>query len=189
MRLILLSFTTFLFCSFCHADTFSPAASYSICFTPAEKCARQIINAINQAKNTVAVQAYSFTSTPIAKALIRAQKRHVEVMVIIDQSQLINYSKVWRLLKTPIPIWLDNTVRIAHNKVIIIDKQIVVTGSYNFTNAAEYKNAENLLVINDTALANRYWKNWLSRKNQSVRLSLALAKKLQRQLQQTSNER
>jgi phosphatidylserine/phosphatidylglycerophosphate/cardiolipin synthase-like enzyme len=48
----------------------------------------------------------------------------------------------------------------AHNKVIIIDNRIVITGSFNFTNAAEGRNAENLLVISDVHLADRYAQNW-----------------------------
>ena len=49
---------------------------------------------------------------------------------------------------------------IAHNKVMIIDGETVVTGSFNFTRAAEGKNAENLLVIRDKNLAVRYAENW-----------------------------
>ena len=46
-----------------------------------------------------------------------------------------------------IPVWIDYRHAIAHNKIMIIDKQTLVTGSFNFTKAAEEKNAENLLVI------------------------------------------
>ncbi len=49
---------------------------------------------------------------------------------------------------------------IAHNEIMIIDGETVITGSFNFTKAAEEKNAENLLVIRDKKLAKRYFKNW-----------------------------
>ena len=55
---------------------------------------------------------------------------------------------------------IDGKHAIAHNKIIIIDGQTVITGSFNFTNQAEDHNAENLLVIRDHGLAQRYLANW-----------------------------
>jgi len=55
---------------------------------------------------------------------------------------------------------IDAKHAIAHNKVMIIDGEAVITGSFNFTKAAEESNAENLLVIRDKKLAERYIKNW-----------------------------
>jgi len=55
---------------------------------------------------------------------------------------------------------IDGVHAIAHNKVMIIDGQTVITGSFNFTTAAERQNAENLLVVRDHALAARYAENW-----------------------------
>jgi phosphatidylserine/phosphatidylglycerophosphate/cardiolipin synthase-like enzyme len=49
---------------------------------------------------------------------------------------------------------------IAHNKIMVIDGKTVLTGSFNFTKAAEDDNAENLLVIQDPALAAKYAANW-----------------------------
>jgi phosphatidylserine/phosphatidylglycerophosphate/cardiolipin synthase-like enzyme len=58
---------------------------------------------------------------------------------------------------------LENKHAIAHNKVMIIDGETVITGSFNFTKAAEGKNAENLLMIHDRKLASLYTKNWQER--------------------------
>ena len=55
---------------------------------------------------------------------------------------------------------IDAEHAIAHNKVMIIDGETVITGSFNFTKAAEENNAENLLVIHDKKLAGLYTKNW-----------------------------
>ena len=55
---------------------------------------------------------------------------------------------------------IDANHAIAHNKVIVIDGETVLTGSFNFTKAAQEKNAENLLIIRDPALAAQYTKNW-----------------------------
>ena len=55
---------------------------------------------------------------------------------------------------------IDANHAIAHNKVIVIDGETVITGSFNFTKAAQEKNAENLLIIRGQALAAQYTQNW-----------------------------
>jgi len=81
--------------------------------------------------------------------------------VILDKSQKTQkYSSATFLYNQGIPVKIDAQHAIAHNKVMIIDGETVITGSFNFTKAAEEKNAENLLVIHDKKLAERYTKNW-----------------------------
>jgi phosphatidylserine/phosphatidylglycerophosphate/cardiolipin synthase-like enzyme len=109
----------------------------------------------------VLVQAYSFTSAPIAKALVDAEKRGVKVQVILDRSQRTEkYSSADFVQHAGIPTYIDAKHAIAHNKIMIIDGKTVLTGSFNFTKAAEENNAENLLVIQDLALATKYTANW-----------------------------
>jgi phosphatidylserine/phosphatidylglycerophosphate/cardiolipin synthase-like enzyme len=130
-------------------------------FSPHGGCTEAIIGELNNAKNTILVQAYSFTSAPIAKALLNAHKRGVKVEVILDKSQRTEkYSSATFLYNSGIPTKIDAQHAIAHNKVMIIDGAAVITGSFNFTKAAEENNAENLLVIHDKKLAERYTKNW-----------------------------
>ena len=107
------------------------------------------------------VPAYSFTSAPIAKALVRAHRRGVKVQVLLDKSQKMEkYSSADFLSNTGISTKIDAAQAIAHNKVMIIDNETVITGSFNFTKAAEESNAENLLVVRDKELASRYIENW-----------------------------
>ncbi|MCY2927499.1 MAG: phospholipase D family protein, partial [Planctomycetota bacterium] len=113
------------------------------------------------AKQTVYVQAYSFTSAPIAKALVDAHKRSVKVLVILDKSQRTEkYSSADFVAHAGIPVQIDAAHAIAHNKIVIIDGETVITGSFNFTKGAEEKNAENLLVIRSKDLAAKYLENW-----------------------------
>jgi phosphatidylserine/phosphatidylglycerophosphate/cardiolipin synthase-like enzyme len=85
----------------------------------------------------------------------------VKVEVILDKSQRTDqYSSATFLFNAGIPTKIDSQHALAHNKVMIIDGETVITGSFNFTKAAEEKNAENLLVIRDKKLAERYIKNW-----------------------------
>jgi len=138
-------------------------------FSPSGGCTEAITNALGSAKKTVLVQAYSFTSAPIAKALVDAKRRGLNVQVILDKSQRTErYSSATFLLNQGVPTFIDASHAIAHNKIIVIDGVTVVTGSFNFTSAAESKNAENLLIIQDPALANRYTENWNTHRQHSV---------------------
>jgi len=139
-----------------------PSPSWSVYFSPNGGCTQAIIREIDQAKREILVQAYSFTSSPIAKALLEAHKRGVRVQVILDKSQHTEkYSSADFLANSGIPTRIDPAHAVAHNKVMIIDGETVITGSFNFTKAAEEKNAENLLVIHDKVLASKYADNWL----------------------------
>jgi len=119
-------------------------------FSPHGGCTEAIIRELDKAKSTILVQAYSFTSAPIAKALLSAHKRGVKVEVILDKSQVNQrYSSATFLYNQGIPVKIDAQHAIAHNKVMIIDGETVITGSFNFTKAAKENNAENLLVIRE----------------------------------------
>jgi phosphatidylserine/phosphatidylglycerophosphate/cardiolipin synthase-like enzyme len=101
------------------------------------------------------------TSAPIAKAIIDAKKRGVKVEAILDRSNRTDkYSAATFLKNQGCDVLIDAKHAIAHNKIMIIDGETVITGSSNFTKAAEENNAENLLVIHDKKLAERYIKNW-----------------------------
>jgi phosphatidylserine/phosphatidylglycerophosphate/cardiolipin synthase-like enzyme len=107
-----------------------------------------IVREIDNATLEILVQAYSFTSAPIAKALVNAHKRGVSVEVILDKGQRREqYTSATFLANSGIPTFIDDKHAIAHNKIIIIDGETVISGSFNFTRAAEEKNAENLLII------------------------------------------
>jgi phosphatidylserine/phosphatidylglycerophosphate/cardiolipin synthase-like enzyme len=120
-----------------------------------------VVEQLSKARSSALVQAYSFTSVPIAKALVDAKKRGVNVQVILDKSQRTEqYSEADFLRSYNIPTWIDDKHAIAHNKVMVLDGRVILTGSFNFTKAAEERNAENLLVITDAALAAKYSANW-----------------------------
>jgi phosphatidylserine/phosphatidylglycerophosphate/cardiolipin synthase-like enzyme len=141
------------------------AGELGVCFTPeygvTPSCTQEVVDALNGATKSVLVQAYSFTSAPIAKALVDAKRRGIDVKVILDRSnRTAHYSAATFLAHAGIPMWIDAQHAIAHNKVMIIDGKTVLTGSFNFTKAAEQQNAENLVNINDSTLAEKYAANW-----------------------------
>lgn len=139
------------------------ATQIDVCFTPAQQCEPKIVAAIKAATVQVLVQGYGFTDPAILSALADAQSRHVEVMILLDKSNVLASTGAKRMRAAGIPVWIDRPVAIAHNKVMIIDGVLVLTGSYNWTLAAQRRNAENILFIHDQAIAALYSANWKSR--------------------------
>lgn len=157
-----------------YTGTFSADTKYEVCFTPGSDCTSLIVGEIDKAQSSVQLQAYSFTSKPIARAISDAKKRGIDVTVILDKSQTKHnkYSSAKYLSHQQIPVYIDYQPAIAHNKVIIIDDSTVITGSFNFTKAAQYDNAENVLVIHDNKLASLYARNLQSRKAESKQVAM-----------------
>ena len=139
------------------------------CFTPAQACADLIVSILDHAQSHIRLQAYGFTSSPILAALVAAKQRGVDVVVILDKSDEHQSSGSGALYvaRAGIPVFIDYQPAIAHNKVIVVDKHMVVTGSYNFTTAAEHKNTENVVIIDSSEVASGFLSNWESRRTVS----------------------
>lgn len=143
------------------ADFNSGSPKWQVYFSPHGGCTDAVVNAIHQARNEIYVAAYSFTSAPIAGALRDVYRRGVKVEVVLDKSQETeHYSSATFIAHAGIPTYVDPMHAIMHDKFMVIDRHTVLTGSFNFTKAAEMNNAENLMVIDDPALAARYLDNW-----------------------------
>lgn len=148
------------------ATPFSPASGV-VCFTPGDDCAGMIASEINRAQRQILVQAYSFTNRRIGDALVQAKRRGVDVQVIVDRSELAGRgdTQAAYLAANVIEVTVDGPPDgIAHNKVIVIDQGEVITGSFNFTEAAQRRNAENALIIGSPVLASAYAENWRRRR-------------------------
>ncbi|WP_246197992.1 phospholipase D family protein [Solidesulfovibrio aerotolerans] len=129
---------------------------------------RPSLSALGQAKESVYVQAYSFTSAPHCQGPGGRGQARVKVEALLDKSQRrATYTGASFLKNAGIPVYIDVAHAIAHNKVMVVDGQTVVTGSFNFTKAAEERNAENLLIIKDKGLARLYMENWERHKDHS----------------------
>lgn len=132
-----------------------------VCFTPEEKCYPKIVQYIDAAQHTIHMRAYAFTSQEIATALIDAHQRGVSVLVLADKGQMKGpHSLVNTLIDAGITVKREKCKGLAHNKVIIIDNAILITGSYNFTRGAESRNAENLLILKQRTLLKKYLHDW-----------------------------
>lgn len=159
------------------------AAQIEVCFSPPLPggCdpTRAIENAVRMARTSILVQAYEITPGPLVTALIEAHRRGVDVRAIVDYRQLTDRRNrddafaVEHLGAAGIPVLVDKPPGLMHDKVMIIDGEVVVTGSFNYTYSAEHRNVENLLVIHDPALAAQYTQHWRSRASESrpIRIS------------------
>ena len=142
----------------------SPTARINVCFTPPSGCGDLIASEIARAKSSVYVQAYGLTSQKIIYQLEAALDRGLDVRVLVDGGNLSDNVAIFDyLLKAGINVKYDKMPGIAHNKVMIIDENKVITGSFNFTDAADKRNSENVLLIEDKQLAQQYLINWHNR--------------------------
>lgn len=120
-------------------------------FTPAangQSALDVVLNSIKGAKSQILVAAYSFTSKPIAVALLEAKERGIDVKVMADKKgNMAKYSSVTFLANKGVPVRLNGNYAIMHNKYMVVDGRDVETGSFNYTQAAAKKNAENALLL------------------------------------------
>ena len=127
-----------------------PTARVAVSVAPHGGATDAVVREVHAAADPILVQAYSFISAPIAQSLDRCPQmpregprgaRHVQR----DEAIQRGYIPVNAGIQTRI----DDQHAIAHSKVLVIDSATVITGSFNFTKAAEASNAENLLVIKE----------------------------------------
>lgn len=156
-------------------------ADIQVCFAPplAGSCDPlvTVLRAIDGARSTIRVQMYSLTLQEIVNHLSAAQRRGVDVRLIVDFGQFRqdrnDSLSIASLTSAGVPVLFDTVPGLMHNKVMVIDDEMVLTGSFNYTWGAEHWNAENLLVVRDRALAAEYLHNWNQRALRSRPLSAA----------------
>lgn len=137
-------------------------------FSPNGGVTQSIVEGIKNAEHNVYVQAFSFTSIPIAEALVEVKGRGVNVEAVLDRENLHNKNSVLKYLyANGITLYIDDKHAIAHNKVLVVDNTFVFTGSFNLSKGAEKHNAENSITIHDVKVAELYTENWTLHKDHS----------------------
>lgn len=157
------------------SERFAAEGEIEVAFAPRDDTEKVVVDLIRSARRSLAVQAYAFTSRNIADAMVAAHRRGVRVEVLAD-AQMNRRGKgnaIGRLLAAGVPVAFETRYGAAHNKVLIVDAEgprcAVLTGSYNFTWAANNRNAENLLIVRDhCALARAYRGNWLRHREEAT---------------------
>jgi phosphatidylserine/phosphatidylglycerophosphate/cardiolipin synthase-like enzyme len=138
----------------------------TVFFSPKGGCTEAVVAQLSRARREILVLAYSFTSRPITEALIEANRRGVHVEIILDHSnEKEAYTDLPHLLENRLKPLIDSHHAIAHNKIMVVDRRTIITGSFNFTHQAEQENAENLLIIQgQPELAQQYRQNFFNHK-------------------------
>lgn len=139
-----------------------------LAFSPSDNPEALIVRVVDEARVSVHVHAYVFTSRTIANALIAAHRRGVRVEVLADAEMNKRGGRntaIPALLAAGVPVAFETAYAAAHNKVLIVDPGrqgcTLLTGSYNFTWSAQNRNAENVIVLRDNCrLVDAYLRNW-----------------------------
>lgn len=168
-------FLFFLFLFFVFSSVWATVES-KVYFSPQGDCQPAVISQINRAQKTIDIAMYDLTSRPIAEEIIRAHRRHVMVRLVLDRSQRSRPASKSRLLASDgCAVRVYQGQGLMHNKFAVIDGQVLLTGSFNWTASAQERNEENLLVISNQELAAAYEKRfeYLYRNSDSLKASPA----------------
>jgi phosphatidylserine/phosphatidylglycerophosphate/cardiolipin synthase-like enzyme len=125
-------------------------------FSPNGGCEEQVLYWIDKANVSIHVLIYSFTLDSIGDALVTAYNRGIEVQVVFEKGQISQYSEYQRLKDAGIEVRNDTNSHYMHDKIMVVDGMIVLTGSYNYSENAESYNNENLIVVSSTFVAEVY---------------------------------
>lgn len=152
-------------------------------FSPGGGIEAGLLETIKSAKKEIVVAMYNFTSRPLAEALVRAKQRGIDVRVVLDKNEnrsANKYTKLWDLRKGNVLVRTfalgknddDQQIRY-HHKFMVIDREVVCTGSFNWTSQADAENFENEVVIGSKRLAAEFRaefeKNWGKAEDESVK--------------------
>lgn len=123
-------------------------------FAPEDKVAAEIIDEISAAESRIRFMAFTFTSDDIADAMLERAEAGVVVQGVVESRNADrSYSEYKRLRTAVHDVLPDGNPYIMHHKVIVIDDETVIVGSYNFTASADERNDENVLIIHDPEVA------------------------------------
>ena len=114
-----------------------------------------LVEAIDAARLSIDVAAYSLSLNSIRNALLRAHDRGVTVRMVMESTNM-DRSDVKILLEAGVPIVGDNRNGLMHDKFVVIDKSEVWLGSMNFTDSGVYEDNNNLMHIQSTQIAENY---------------------------------
>ena len=126
-------------------------------FCPEDNCSARIISAIGSAEESIDLAMYSFTLDSVAEALAGAERKGVRVRVLLDYTQSANEFSVDEALEDAgVDVYRKNGYGLMHNKFMVIDSGLVVTGSFNYSRSGDTKNDENLVFIYNENAAEEY---------------------------------
>ena len=130
-------------------------------FSPRGECERALIDAIDEAQETIHIYIFSFTLKSVAQALRRAKDRGVTIHIITD-NMMVNgkSSQIPKIHRWVDKLYIDHRTGVGHHKFIVVDRETVITGSFNYSTSAQKTNREGIVRIDNREVANRYYQEW-----------------------------
>ena len=127
-------------------------------FSPDDGAANQIATVLSGAKESIYFLAFSFTSNDLGAIVRDKEKAGITIKGVMDEEQVASNqgTEFDPFKQAGLAVRIDGNAGQLHHKVFIVDGKIVVMGSYNFTQSAEVRNDENILIIYDQAIAQQY---------------------------------
>ena len=153
-------------------------SNHQVCFLPEQACLIKISKIINQAKESIYLQANNLTSDRITRALVNAEERGVAVKILLDKSQwqVRRYSASRYLISEGIPVWIDFHDDFANTNLIIVDKRILIIGGLNYHEKQCQNISDHVLFIENNQLAQIYLNQWMVRKNAAKKLFFPISR-------------
>lgn len=141
-----------------HPEIRMDGSRVEVLFSPDDGVEERIVALIEAANESVHFMAYSFTSDEISTAILSATDREVMISGVMDEGQAGSNEggEYENFRQYGLNVRLDGNDGLMHHKVIIIDEKIVILGSYNFTNSAETRNDENVMIIFNADVASQF---------------------------------
>ena len=116
-------------------------------FSPEGDTISPLIREIKSAEKSIHFMAFSFTHDTLGTAMQDRFKSGIDVRGVFEERQVDKHSEYEGMRAAGLPVVIDRSRGTMHHKVIVIDEDTVITGSYNFSKNAEKRNNENLLII------------------------------------------
>ncbi len=133
-------------------------------FCPEDHCAYWIKEELKHAQESIYFMTFSFTHEGIANIILLKKEDGLTIQGVMETKQISDYSRYKLLQYQDIPVLKDGNKNNLHHKVFIIDGETVITGSMNPTAGGDEKNDENILIIKDKTIAEKFmkefWKVW-----------------------------
>lgn len=131
--------------------TLNDGTEITTLFSPKSETIPPLIDEIRSAKKSIYFMAFSYTHDELGEAMMDMYESGITVKGVFDEKQISRHSKYAKMEEIGMQVRIDESPGTMHHKVIIIDEQTVITGSYNFSRNAETNNSENLLIIKNNS--------------------------------------
>jgi len=126
-------------------------------FSPGGGCGRRVAGLVDGARSTLEVCVFTITHDRISRSLHAAHQRGIKLRIISDDAKALDMgSDLPALAESGVPVAVDDSPAHMHHKFAIVDRRVVLTGSFNWTRSAAEQNQENLVVTDDPSLGRRF---------------------------------